>query len=82
MLGGFVVAAPPVICKLFFQSAELPLFGKVMDCGPHFACLAMVVSFLLCLIVSVLTRRQPNPAFYGEESAAENALQNEPAGVQ
>lgn len=86
MLGGFVVAAPPVVCKLFFPSATLPLFGKVMDCGPHFACLAMVVSFLLCLVVSALTHRQPNPAFYGEEPTeeklTENALQNEPLGVQ
>ncbi|NLC79136.1 MAG: sodium:solute symporter family protein, partial [Ruminococcaceae bacterium] len=49
MIGGFITALPPVVCKLFFPEAALPFFGKVCDLGPHFACLAMVVSFALCL---------------------------------
>ena len=75
MIGGFVVAAPPVICKLLFPGAVLPFFGRLVDCGPHFACLAMAVSFLLCFLGSVLARRAgwksaaDNPAFYEETEA-------------
>lgn len=49
MVGGFVTAIPPVICKLFFPSAELPFFGRICDLGPHFACLAILVSLILCI---------------------------------
>ncbi len=75
MLGGFIAAAPPVVCKLLFPGASLPWLGKIADCGPHFACAAMVVSFGLCLAVSLLARRAgwkagtPNPAFYAEAAA-------------
>lgn len=80
MIGGFVTAAPPVVCKLLFPGAALPFFGKLVDCGPHFACLAMVVSFLLCFLGSVLARKAgwksaaENPAFYAEEPAAPAAV--------
>lgn len=36
----------------FSQRAALPGWGKLRTAGPHFACLAMAVSFLLCLAVS------------------------------
>lgn len=49
MLGGFLTACPPVVCKLFFPDASTA-FGKIADLGPHFACLAMLVSLLLCLL--------------------------------
>lgn len=78
MIGGFVAAAPPVVCKLFFPGATLPLLGRVMDCGPHFACLSIALSFLLCFVVSVIARKAgwtggaENPAFYEEGNPQEN----------
>lgn len=52
MLSGFAVACPPVVCKLLFPAAQLPYFGKIVDLGPHFACAAMAVSLLACVVVS------------------------------
>lgn len=61
MLGGFIVALPPVICKLFANGVTLKLFGlnfgNVMDMGAHFACLSMVVSIILCFVVSAVTSK-------------------------
>ena len=79
MLGGFLVAMPPVVCKLFFPAAALPGFGKIADMGPHFACAAMIVSLLLCFVVSLAAKKMgaasgaPNAAFYEkkEEAVAE-----------
>ena len=79
MLGGFITALPPVVCKLVFPAAALPGLGKIADCGPHFACLAMAVSFLLCLAVSAWAKKAgvrggaENPAFYEMETGAEGA---------
>ncbi len=66
MLGGFFTALPPVICKLFLPEVSLPIFGAVKDLGPHFACLAMTVSFLLCFAVSAVTdkKEEINKDFY------------------
>lgn len=66
IISGFVTALPPVICKLLSIDASLPLFGKIMDMGPHFACLAMVVSLLLCILVTKLTKSsdKENESFY------------------
>lgn len=86
MIGGFVVAAPPVVCKLLFPNATLPWLGKVADCGPHFACAAMILSFALCLIVSVIARRAgwksgaANPAFYAQ-ATPDTAPEGEAATV-
>ncbi len=70
MLGGFFTALPPVICKLFVPEASLPVFGKICDMGPHFACLAMIVSLLLCFTVSTVTNRKGeiNEEFYAKEA--------------
>lgn len=70
ILGGFFTALPPVICKLFVPEASLPVFGKICDMGPHFACLAMVVSLVLCFTVSAITNRKGeiNEEFYAEQS--------------
>lgn len=79
MIGGFVTAAPPVVCKLFFPGTALPFLGKIVDQGPLFACAAMGLSLLLCIAGSVIARAagvqgaQPNPAFYGEETPADQA---------
>ncbi|MEA5050430.1 MAG: sodium:solute symporter family protein [Oscillospiraceae bacterium] len=65
MLGGFLTALPPVVCKLFFPDAALPFFGKVADMGPHFACLAMLVSLAMCVACgNVLQKQQPEHEFY------------------
>ncbi len=68
MLGGFVTALPPVVCKLTGWGLELPYFGLIQDMGPHFACLAMVISFVLCLGVSAATTKKAgiNEEFYAK----------------
>lgn len=57
MIGGFVTALPPVVAKLFFEESWIAPFGlgKMADCGPIFACAAMVVSIVLCVVVSLVT---------------------------
>ncbi len=70
MIGGFVTALPPLLAQLFFPGVSLPFFGPLKGLGPHFACLAMAVSLLLCLIVSLIASKAglksaaPNPVFY------------------
>lgn len=56
MIGGFVTALPPVLAKLFANGWQAPFgLGNMMDQGPLFACLAMIVSALLCVAVSLAT---------------------------
>ncbi|MDD6528269.1 MAG: sodium:solute symporter family protein [Oscillospiraceae bacterium] len=71
ILGGFFTALPPVICKLFFPEAALPVFGAVKDLGPHFACAAMLISLVLCFVVSVITKNKEeiNEEFYQKVEA-------------
>lgn len=66
IISGFAIALPPVICKLFSVDVSLPLLGKVMDMGPHFACLAMIISFVMCLTVTQITHAdsKDNKEFY------------------
>ncbi len=68
MLGGFITALPPVVCKLLSLNLSIPYFGLVQDMGPHFACLAMVISFILCLAVSAATAKKTgiNEEFYAK----------------
>ncbi len=68
MIGGFVTALPPVVCKLTSWGLSVPSFGLVQDMGPHFACLAMVISFVLCLTVSAVTTKKTgvNEEFYAK----------------
>ena len=70
MLGGFFTALPPVICKLFLPEVSLPLFGAIKDMGPHFACVAMIISIVLCFAVSILTKKEDKTAevFYAKEA--------------
>ena len=74
ILGGFFTALPPVVCKLFFPEAALPVFGTIKDLGPHFACAAIMVSLVLCFVVSVATKNKEeiNEEFY-QKSEAVNA---------
>ena len=71
VLGGFFTALPPVICKLFLPEISLPVFGAIKDMGPHFACLAMVISFVLCFAVSAVTK---NTEAMGEEFYEKSAV--------
>lgn len=66
IISGFVTALPPVICKLLSLELTLPLFGKIMDMGPHFACLAMIVSLVMCIAVTKLngSTAKENESFY------------------
>ncbi|MCI9576243.1 MAG: sodium:solute symporter family protein [Clostridiales bacterium] len=70
MLGGFLVALPPVIFKLFCPTITLGVLGPVADMGAHFACASMAVSFLLCFVVSKIAKAAQwksgaeNPDFY------------------
>lgn len=71
VLGGFFTALPPVICKLFLPEISIPVFGAIKDMGPHFACLAMVISFVLCFAVSAVTK---NTEATGEEFYEKSAV--------
>lgn len=68
MLSGFITALPPVICKLFLPEVSMPIFGAIKDMGPHFACSAMIISALMCIIVSLLTntKNEINEEFYSK----------------
>lgn len=80
MLGGFAVALPPVVAKLFVNGWQAPFgLGAMMDQGPLFACLAMIISVILCVVVSLATGgntqkgREKNRFFY--EGRAEGSLE-------
>lgn len=60
MAGGFLLGLPPVICKLFAPDVSLPVFGAIKDLGPHFACLAIAFSFVLCIAVTKMTQKKEN----------------------
>ena len=55
MIGGFIIAMPPLAAKLFFSSVKLGDFGLLANMGPQFACLAMIVSLVLCIVVTVIS---------------------------
>lgn len=60
MITGFVIALPPMICRLFSIPATLGSFGKIMDLGPHFACVSAVLSCLACVVVSLSVKSKEN----------------------
>ncbi len=60
MITGFVVALPPMICRLFSIPATIGSFGKIMDLGPHFACLSAVLSCLMCVVFSLAVKSKEN----------------------
>lgn len=57
MIGGFVVAIPPLVAKLLGSTATLGGFGAISGMGPHFACAAMAVSLILIFAVSKMTKK-------------------------
>lgn len=70
MLCGFFMALPPVVCKLIFPQAALGSFGAIKDMGPHFACAAMLVSAIMCIVVSLATNKkgETNEEFYSKKA--------------
>ena len=62
MLGGFIVALPPVLCKVLGLGISISGLGAVMDLGPHFACAAMILSFPLCFIGSAIAAKLNLPS--------------------
>lgn len=71
MLAGFITAMPPLFAKLFDNSLQAPFgLGALMNQGPLFACIAGVVSIIICLAVSFLTKPAANEAndFYLEDN--------------
>lgn len=71
IFSGFITALPPVVCKLLSLDLALPVFGRISDLGPHFACLAMIISLVMCLAVTKATKG----------NAAENKDFYEPAAA-
>lgn len=64
MLGGFLTALPPLVCKLGGISVSTPL-GELASLGPHFACLAMIVSFIFCAVGTLVSKHgKVNEEFY------------------
>lgn len=58
IIGGFAVALPPLVAKLIGTDIALGGFGRLCDMGAHFACVAMVVSLVLVLSVSAITKNK------------------------
>ena len=59
IIGGFLVAMPPLVAKLAGSEIALGGFGKICDMGAHFACAAMAISLVLVLVVSKITYKAP-----------------------
>ena len=75
MLGGFICAAPPLFAKLFAPNLEAPFgLGALAAQGTLFACLAILVSLLLCIAVSLiagamkLKGSEVNEKFYAKDN--------------
>ena len=62
MVGGFITATPPLIAKLAGSTIEVGSFGQLWRLGPHFACLAMIVSVILCLAVTFVSSAKTEQA--------------------
>lgn len=60
MITGFVTSLPPMICRLFSIPVTVGPFGKLMDLGPHFACLSAVLSFIMCVVFSLCVKSGEN----------------------
>ena len=61
IIGGFAVAMPPLVAKLIGSDFTIGEFGRLCDMGPHFACAAMIVSFVLVFAISAVTKKEKLP---------------------
>lgn len=67
IIGGFLTAMPPLVCKLFGIGASINVFGTsvaISAMGAHFACLAMIISFALCAVGTLILKGEGNEEFY------------------
>ncbi len=58
MIGGFIVALPPLVAKLAGSELTVGGFGRLCDMGAHFACAAMIISLILVFVVSAITNKK------------------------
>ena len=59
VLGGFLVALVPATCKILtLCGVEAAKVVKLAGCGPQYACAAMIVSIVLCLVGSQLFKSE------------------------
>ncbi len=58
IIGGFLVALPPLVAKLLGLETTIGKFGMLSGMGAHFACLAMIISLILVITVSALTHKE------------------------
>ncbi len=61
MIGGFIVAMPPLVAKLAGSEITVGNFGRLCDMGAHFACAAMLLSLTLVFVVSLITNKEKLP---------------------
>ena len=74
ILGGFIIALVPCAAKLISGFAENATLTWLAGKGPVFACVAMVASLALCVIVSAVTKstnEKETEFFYKGEIKAE-----------
>lgn len=74
ILGGFVVAVIPGAAKVISGFVENETLTWLAGKGPVFACVAMVLSIVLCVAVSAVTKssnQKETDFFYNGEIAAE-----------
>ncbi|MEG2426372.1 MAG: sodium:solute symporter family protein [Oscillospiraceae bacterium] len=60
MLGGFLIAIIPAVCKVvnIVGYTSNNIINNLSANGPLFACIAMIMSIILCLAVSAITNRK------------------------
>ena len=58
IIGGFLVALPPLVAKLLGLETTIGKFGMLSGMGAHFACLAMIISLILVIAVSAITYKE------------------------
>ncbi len=65
MISGFVIAFIPAGSMLINQIApNIQIFATLKNFGPQFAVAAMIVSFIVCIVVSKLTKKVDYSEFY------------------
>ena len=65
VLTGFCIAIIPAGCKILnLCSVENETVVKLMQQGPQYACVAMIASILVCLVVCALTQKKQSKEEY------------------
>ncbi len=74
ILGGFAIAVVPAAAKIISGFAANDTVTMLASKGPVFACIAMIASLVLCVVVSAATKstnKKETEFFYNGEVAAE-----------